>query len=974
MTITTPGFTVNEMFTVLAANVPLGTNTLGIRAQNADGVWGMLETKSITSEKDNALNFDGTDDFVSVPDVANLDLTSAGTLTAWINPAAFTDSGECMRIISKSWGAGGQDQNSPYQLMICGSEEVQVSLGDDSNSQTITSNSAVLLDEWTHVAVSWDGSNVSMYINGVLVRSITQTVVPFINAEDLYLGSVDGITGFWQGDLDEISIWSVLKTETEIQDVLTNGLTGSESNLVAYYSFDEGIGGMDNTGISLMPDQTANTNDGTLTNFTLNGISSNWVEKTAGADVNIPGEPVDLFVTEISSSQIDLAWTDRSFNESDFAIERSDANNTSFTQVATVGADITTFSDNTVVADNGYYYRVRAINADGNSPYTHEKFGSTITPPGNALQFDGVDDYVDVGDIGLDFTNSPFTIEFWAKRDAIGTTGDWIINIGTEPSLSNESIHAGFSASNQFSFDFKGDALTTDESFTDTDWHHWVVIYDPDLVADDDDRMIYLDGVLLKTDDPAAGFTGSNYFKIGQAFDSQFFGGIVDEVRVWDDVRTGAEILTFINSTLVGNEANLVAYYRLDQDEVTDILVPDRSSNDHPGTWMDGGGGVVTPQWVASAGLDADLTAPVVVTQNITVSLDATGNVSIAASQIDNGSSDDKTISGNLILALDLTSFDCTNVGDNTVTLTVTDESGKSANSNAVVTVIDDILPTVLTQDFTITLDASDQANILTTDIDDGSADNCTFTLSLDVTTFTKTELGDNTVTLTALDVGGNSASATAIVTVLDNNNPPTAVTQDITVSLDAAGMVSITPDQINNGSTDDFTAANDLLFALDLTSFDCTNIGDNTVTLTVTDESAESATATAIVTVVDDAAPTVITNDFEIILDASDQAIVTVADVDDGTSDNCTFTLSLNVTSFTKTELGDNTVTLTATDASGNMSSATAVVTVLDNNEAPDFFYTFYLDENTSAGVVNWDDRCDGSRGGPTYLHDCFW
>lgn len=953
VSITTPGFTVNEMFSIPAGSVPLGENTLGIRAQNADGVWGMLETKSITNEKDNALNFDGSDDFVVVPDAIGLDLTSAGTLTAWVNPSDLPTDGACRSILAKSWGVGGQNQNAPYQLMLCGSGDVQVILGDNTNAQVLKSTSSILPNEWSHVAATWDGSDLTLFINGVAVGSVSQTTVPLANTEDLYIGSMDGLVGWWQGDLDEISIWNVSSTAAEIQDILTSGLDGTENDLISYYAFDEGDAGIDNTGIVLLPDQTSNTNDGTVTSFSLTGITSNWVEVGVGKVGQIPGEPVELSVVEVSATQIDLSWVDRSFNEDDFVIERSLSSNTAFSQIGTVSADEVTFSDNTVTAGNGYFYRVKATNASGDSPYTSEKFGSTIIAPGNSLQFDGVDDYVDVGEIGLDFTSSSFTIEFWAKRDAIGADGDWIINVGEEPSLSNESIHAGFVSSNQFSFDFKGDALTTDESFTDTDWHHWAVIYDPDALGDDDDRKIYLDGELLKEDDPTAGFSGTNYFKIGQAFGSQFFGGIVDEVRVWDDVRTDTEILSFINTTLVGNEANLIAYYRLDQDQSTDLIVPDRTINDHPGTWVDGGGGVTTPQWVASQGFNADTTPPSVVTQDISVSLDASGNISITTSQIDNGSSDDQTSQGDLLFSLDISSFDCTNLGDNTVVLSVMDETGKSADGTATVTVVDDMLPNVVTQDFSITLDASDQAIVQPSDLDNGSSDNCMFTLSLDITSFGKTELGDNTVTLTAIDDGGNSVSETAIVTVIDNNNPPVVVTQNITVSLDAAGNVSITPDQINNGSTDDITATGDLVLSLDITSFDCSNVGDNMVSLSVTDESSETSTAPAIVTVVDDLPPVVVTRNFEIMLDASDQAVIQSSDVDNGTSDNCSVSLSLDINTFTKDEVGENAVTLTATDAVGNSSSETALVTVLDNNQAPEIFYTFYLDENTQNGKL---------------------
>lgn len=70
------------------------------------------------------------------------------------------------------------------------------------------------------------------------------------------------------------------------------------------------------------------------------------------------------------------------------------------------------------------------------------------------------------------------------------------------------------------------------------------------------------------------------------------------------------------------------------------------------------------------------------------------------------------------------------------------------------------------------------------------------------------------------------------------------------TVQLDASGSASITPAQIDNGSTD---ACGPLSFALDIVSFDCSDVGTNTVTLTVTDANSNSATGTAVVTVTND-------------------------------------------------------------------------------------------------------------------------
>src|SRR5204862_7706168 len=115
--------------------------------------------------------------------------------------------------------------------------------------------------------------------------------------------------------------------------------------------------------------------------------------------------------------------------------------------------------------------------------------------------------------------------------------------------------------------------------------------------------------------------------------------------------------------------------------------------------------------------------------------------------------------------------------------------------------------------------------------------------------------VGPNTVTLTVTDVNGNSATCTATVTVIDSV-PPVAVARDLTVQLDATGHATITAAQINNGSSDACGIAS---LSLDKTNFDCSNIGANTVTLTVTDNNGNSQTCTAAVTVVDDQKPTIV-------------------------------------------------------------------------------------------------------------------
>jgi hypothetical protein len=104
------------------------------------------------------------------------------------------------------------------------------------------------------------------------------------------------------------------------------------------------------------------------------------------------------------------------------------------------------------------------------------------------------------------------------------------------------------------------------------------------------------------------------------------------------------------------------------------------------------------------------------------------------------------------------------NKGVTNVTVTATNTCG-SATCSFTVTVNDNIAPVAIAQNFTLNL-SNGSGTLSPGDIDYGSYDNCSFTLSLDKTAFSCADAGNNTVTLTATDASGNSSSATAVVTV----------------------------------------------------------------------------------------------------------------------------------------------------------------------------------------------------------------
>jgi K319L-like, PKD domain/Fibronectin type III domain len=92
-----------------------------------------------------------------------------------------------------------------------------------------------------------------------------------------------------------------------------------------------------------------------------------------------PAAPSNLTATAVSSSEIDLSWTDNSDNETEFKIERSTDAGVTFTEIATVGADVTTYPDTGLAPSTTYAYRVRASNSGGDSDYSNT--ATAVTSP-----------------------------------------------------------------------------------------------------------------------------------------------------------------------------------------------------------------------------------------------------------------------------------------------------------------------------------------------------------------------------------------------------------------------------------------------------------------------------------------------------------------------------------------------------------------------------------------------------------------
>ncbi len=207
------------------------------------------------------LDFDGIDDYVVVADKAPLDLTNTFTIEAWINPVSLSAS--LTRILGKGDAYSFGLTNSIIRFTAQSVMDYDLSY-------------AVNTGEWTHIAVVMDASNdVTFYVNGINRGTVAGATPVSVSAIDLYIGatSAGGGIEFFEGQIDEVRIWSSARTSTQIQDNMLDGIDPTTANLVALYRFDDATG-------TQVAELTTNVMTGTMTNM---DAATDWVS-TAGRE------------------------------------------------------------------------------------------------------------------------------------------------------------------------------------------------------------------------------------------------------------------------------------------------------------------------------------------------------------------------------------------------------------------------------------------------------------------------------------------------------------------------------------------------------------------------------------------------------------------------------------------------------------------------------------------------------------------
>ena len=351
----------------------------------------------------------------------------------------------------------------------------------------------------------------------------------------------------------------------------------------------------------------------------------------------------------------------------------------------------------------------------------------------------------------------------------------------------------------------------------------------------------------------------------------------------------------------------------------------------------------------------SDTLAPTVMANNQILYLDASGAASLTLADVNNGSYDNCGIAD---MWMTDSTFTCADTGTSTIQLYATDAAGNSSFANVSVTVYDTLAPVILAKSVTVYLNAAGTASISVSGIDTGSYDNCGIDSQyLSNTNFTCTDTGSNSVTYTVKDAAGNTSTATLSIQVIDSILPTLSV-QNLVLYLDSFGKAYTHVDSADNGTFDNCGIAS---LTLSQDTFDCSHVGDNTITFTATDKNNNQNSTTLTITVYDTLAPTLVLQQDTVYLDTAAYAFIVDTDIIAYSYDNCGIDSVL--ISQTEFGLGDTsvvTVWVTLKDKNGNQTGPDSVLVYVMISDSDSDGIMDYLEgggDNDGDGVNDYLD-----------------
>jgi hypothetical protein len=534
------------------------------------------------SEIDYALDFSGASDYLVSENAIALSNTSF-TIEYWEKRGTTAE----MYIIGQGPDPVLSNQNSNLVIGFAAASMLKFGF-DDSN--IVTSQDAVTDDtNWHHHAFVYDNTTkgIQVYVDGKSIPLTSNTMSDgYSGSGELYVGLAPGLSDKFNGDLDDVRIWSTTRTQTEIMENMSKYLDGNEAGLLANWQFNEGASTMtydqtESHDLCLTP--TSSEPTWVISTLPVGYTSASFTETMGILDFTNTNMIMDynyhhgakVSVTKVITEPNVLPGGDNDLTAQYWIVTRD--SDTSFNALLSFDMDDSFAETNPYMAklfwrENGsvgsweeiaFGYDISGNTIKFSSIKTSGQFMVSlddydpVAGSGLSLEFDGTDDCAMDETCMIDLSGNAFTIEFWAKRPTLDVTHAIIAQTDTA-----QGLFVGFTSTNAFIFSFDSNVATTN-AYTETDWHHWAVSLDPA----DYTQTIYCDGVRITENTAGAYYDLTGIFYIGcGANQTNHFEGQLDDIRIWNVVRTQEEIQDNMYVPLQeDDEPSLKYYWRFDE-------------------------------------------------------------------------------------------------------------------------------------------------------------------------------------------------------------------------------------------------------------------------------------------------------------------------------------------------------------------------------------------------------------------------
>ena len=470
------------------------------------------------------VNFDGSGDYIQT--VAKLPTGDEITIEYWFKGTSLQS-------------AVRQQDGSNYIVAGWSNQHI---ISVDGGTTGISVGANATNGSWHHIAMTWKRNTVNgfvSYLDGVLVtqRTSGSVALPAMNAS-VFIGCYNGGSEFTNGQIAEVRIWNKARTQAEIQANMNKRLTGKEANLVAYFPLN-----LVETGKVL---DLVSGNSGTVVNATK--VTSNLAltpvmqgeQFGKVAEVRIWGVALSNEEVEVSSKTLITG------NESGL-LAYYPMNEATGTEVRD-----NTGKGNQGTMTNPVWWACAA------------PIGSQDKPGNKVMKFDGVNDHITFPAMNINYSQG-FSLEVWVRYNSLK---NWsrIFDFGNGAGAEN-IIVAGKGTTNTLGFHvYRGTACLSLEvaNFLELQkWMHISVTVEPSGSC-----KVYKNGQLIQSGTsqlPNSVNRTLNYIGRSNWAADAYFDGQMAEFRLWNRVRTEAEIKADLNQRLTGKESGLAIYLPLDE-------------------------------------------------------------------------------------------------------------------------------------------------------------------------------------------------------------------------------------------------------------------------------------------------------------------------------------------------------------------------------------------------------------------------